>query len=137
VTFYRWCERFQAGVPEAPADRPPAPDRVLNRITDAEVQRIVELALAEPELSPRELAVRFTGTVRYFVSEASVYRPLKADGLITSPAFIVVKAANEFHSKTTAPSQLWQTDFTDLKVIGWGSLYRATALDGQSRYVIT
>lgn len=39
---------------------------------------IVELALRETELSPRELAVRFTDEKRYFVSEASVYRLLKA-----------------------------------------------------------
>ena len=32
--------------------------------------------------------------------------------LITSPAHIVIKAANEFKDKTTAPNQLWQTDFT-------------------------
>ena len=41
-------------------------------------------------------------------------------GLNTSPAFILMKAANEFTDKTTAPNQLWQTDFTYLKVIGWG-----------------
>jgi hypothetical protein len=56
--------------------------------------------------------VTFTDTESYFVSEASVYRLLKANDLITRPAFIVIKAANEFHDKTTAPNQLWQTDFT-------------------------
>jgi putative transposase len=45
--------------------------------------------------------VTFTDTKRYFVSEASVYRLLKAQDLITSPAFIVIKAADEFHDKTT------------------------------------
>ena len=82
-----------------------------------------QLALDEPELSPRELATRFTDTESYFVSEASVYRLLKAHDLITSPAFIVMKAADEFKDKTTAPNQLWQTDFTYLKVIGWGWFY--------------
>jgi putative transposase len=82
------------------------------------------------------LAVRFTEQERYFVSEASVYRLLKAQDLITSPAFIVVKAADEFHTKTTAPNQLWQTDFTYLKVIGWGWFYLSTVLDDFSRYVI-
>ena len=82
------------------------------RIPDDVRERIRKLALEEPTLSPRELAVRFTDTENYFVSEASVYRLLKALDLITSPAFIVMKAANEFTDKTTAPNQLWQTDFT-------------------------
>ncbi len=98
--------------------------------------QILDLALNETELSPRELAVRFTDTERYFVSEASVYRLLKAHDLITSPAFIVVKAADEFRDKTTAPNQLWQTDFTYLKVIGWGWFYLSTILDDLSRYII-
>jgi len=98
--------------------------------------KIVKLALNEPVLSPRELAVRFTDTNEYFVSEASVYRLLKAHDLITSPAFIVIKAANEFKDKTTAINQLWQTDFTYLKVIGWGWLYLSTILDDYSRYII-
>ncbi len=99
-------------------DRPSCPTRVWNRIPDKGRRQIVDLALEQPELSPRELAVRFTDTRRYFVSEASVYRVLKAQDLITSPAFVVIKAANEFHEKTTRPNQLWQTDFTYLKVIG-------------------
>ena len=36
----------------------------------------------------------FTDTENYFVSEASVYRLLKAHDLIASPAFIVMKAAD-------------------------------------------
>jgi len=99
--------------------------------------RIVRLALDEPELSPRELAVRFTDTQSYFVSESSVYRLLKAHDLITSPAFVVMKAADEFKDKTTAPNQLWQTDFTYLKVIGWGWFYLTTVLDDFSRYIIS
>ena len=105
--------------PEALEDRPSRPDRVWNRIPDEVRSRIIDLALGAPELSPREVAVRFTDTQAYFVSEASVYRLLKTQDPITSPAFIVIKAADEFHTKTTAPNQLWQTDFTYLKVIGW------------------
>jgi len=92
----------------------------LNRIPDNVRGQIVQLALDEPELSPRELATRFTDTKNYFVSEASVYRLLKEHDLIASPAYIVMKAADEFKDKTTASNQLWQTDFTYLKVIGWG-----------------
>ncbi len=136
ATFYRWYDLYQTGGPEALEDRSPKPGRVWNRIPDEVRERIVQLALDEPELSPRELAVRFTDTESYFVSEASVYRLLKAHDLITSPAFIVVKAADEFKDKTTAPNQLWQTDFTYLKVIGWGWFYLSTILDDFSRYII-
>jgi putative transposase len=59
-TFYRWYDRFQAGGPEALEDRSPMPRRVWNRIPHDVRERIVELALDEPELSPRELATRFT-----------------------------------------------------------------------------
>ena len=136
ATFYRWYDLYQTGGPEALDDRHPKPDRVWNRIPDDVRERIVNLALDESALSPRELAVRFTDTEGYFVSEASVYRLLKAHDLIASPAFIVMKAADEFKDKTTAPNQLWQTDFTYLKVIGWGWFYLSTVLDDFSRYII-
>jgi transposase InsO family protein len=136
ATFYRWYDLYRSGGPKALADRCPRPDRVWNRIPDQVREEIVTLALDEPDLSPRELAVRFTDTQKYFVSEASVYRLLKAHDLITSPAFIVIKAADQFKDKTTAPNQLWQTDFTYLKVIGWGWFYLSTVLDDFSRYII-
>jgi len=135
ATFYRWYDRYSHGGPEALNDRSPRPDRVWNRIPDAVRENIVQLALDAPALSPRELAVRFTDSQGYFVSEASVYRLLKARDLIASPAFIVIKAADAFKNKT-APNQLWQTDFTYLKVIGWGWFYLSTVLDDFSRYIL-
>jgi putative transposase len=127
ATFYRWYDLYRSVGPEALEDHCPRRDRVWNRIPEDVRDRIVQLALDEPTLSPRELAVRFTEAEKYFVSEASVYRLLKARDLITSPAFIVMKAADEFADefmdKTTAPNQLWQTDFNYLKVIGWGTAH--------------
>ena len=127
---------LSTGGPEALEDRSPRAERVWNRIPDTVRGQIVQLALDEPELSPRELATRFTDTKSYFVSEASVYRLLKEHDLIARPAYIVMKAADEFKDKTTAPNQLWQTDFTYLKVIGWGWFYLSTILDDFSRYII-
>ena len=135
-TFYRWYDRYLEGGPEALEDRPSRPIRVWNRIS-AEVQsQIVDMALEQSELSPRELAVRFTDEKRYFVSEATVYRLLKAHGLITSPAFVVIKADDEFRDKTARPNEMWQTDFTYFKIIGWGWVYLSTVLDDFSRYII-
>ncbi len=136
ATFHRWYDLWQTGGPEALADKPSKPDRVWNKIPDATRAQIVELALDAPEMSPRELAVRFTDERKYFVSESSVYRLLKARGLITSPAYIVIKAANEFKDKTTAPNQMWQTDFICLKIVGWGWYYLSTILDDYSRFIV-
>jgi putative transposase len=103
-TFYRWYDRYRAGGPSALEDKPSKPDRVWNRIPDQVREHIVAMALEVPELSPRELATRFTDTNGYFVSESSVYRLLKDHDLITSPAFIVIKAADESKDKTTQPA---------------------------------
>ena len=135
-TFCRWYDRYLEGGPEALEDRPSAPSRVWNRIPAAIHDQIIELALDQSELSPRELAVRFTDEQRYFVSEATVYRMLKAHDLITSPAYVVIKAADRFHTQTTRPNEMWQTDFTYFKIIGWGWMYLSTVLDDFSRYII-
>src|SRR5712664_3498845 len=60
ATFYRWYDRYRDGGPEALADHRSRPDRVWNRIPDDVRRQIIDLALELPELSPRELAVRFT-----------------------------------------------------------------------------
>ena len=72
TTLYRWYDRYQTGGPKTLEDRSPKPWQVWNRIPDEVRDRVVALALDESELSPRELAVRFTDTNKYFVSESSV-----------------------------------------------------------------
>ena len=68
--------------------------------------------------------------------QALELRLLKAHDLITSPAFLVIKAADEFRDKTTAINQMWQADFTCIKIVGWGWSYLSTILDDFSRYVV-
>jgi putative transposase len=136
ATFSRWYDRYRQGGLDALADRVPRAEQVWNRIPQAVRDSVIQLALDEPALSPRELVARFTDTKSYFISEASVYRLLKARDLIASPAFIVIKAADSFKDQTTAPNQLWQTDFTYLKVIGWGWFYLSSVLDDFSRYIV-
>jgi putative transposase len=130
-TFYAWLDRYAAGGFEALEDRKPRPERVWNRIPDDVRQRIIEVALDEPELSPREIAVTFTDRERSYVSEASVYRLLRAEGLLTTPAFIVIKAAERFrqpHHRSQPTRQI--------KVTGWGWYYLSTVLDDYSRYIV-
>ena len=116
-TFYGWYDLYLEGGLEALRDRSPKPKSVWNRVPDDKRDQIIDFALENEDLTPRDLAVKFTDTKRYFISESTVYRLLKEQDLIASPAFVVIKAAEEFKDKTTAINQLWQTDFTYLKVI--------------------
>lgn len=84
--LYRWYGCYLERGPEVLADRSSAPSRVWNRIGEDIPDQIVEMALEYSELSPRELAVRFTDEKRCFMSEPTGYRLLKAHNLITSPA---------------------------------------------------
>jgi len=135
-TFYNWYGKYKDGGYEALAPKNRAAESQWNRIPDKIRNQVVEYALEQPELSPRELAHSITDHKDYFISESSVYRILKSRGLITSPAYIVMQASNEFKDKTTRPNQMWQTDFTYFKIIGWGWYYLSTVLDDYSRYIV-
>jgi transposase InsO family protein len=43
---------------------------------------------------------------------------------------------DEFKDKTTAINEMWQTDFTYFKIIGWGWYYLSKILDAYSRHII-
>jgi transposase InsO family protein len=98
--------------------------------------QIVQLALAEPEKSARQLAWQFTEQEGYFVSESSVFRLLKRFDLVESSAFELVTAADRFAQPTRRVNELWQTDFTYFKIQGWGWYYLSTILDDYSRYIL-
>ena len=135
-TFYNWLKRYQENGIDGLEDKKPMPQSVWNKVCDEHRGAIVDLALDKPELSPRELAVSYTDSHRYFVSESTVYRLLKEQDLITSPAYILMEASDKFQSPTTRVNEMWQTDFTYFKIIGWGWNYLSTELDDYSRYIV-
>lgn len=135
-TFYNWLKRLNDGGLDALHDRKPRPGSVWNKLSEKERDRIIELALEKPELSPRELAVCYTDSKGQFVSESTVYRLLKAQDLITSPAYILMQASEKFQQPTRRVNEMWQTDFTYFKVLGWGWYYLSTILDDYSRFIV-
>ena len=135
-TFYSWYQRYLRGGPEALEDRKPRRRARWNKISDAIRKEVVDLALERTELSARELAWRFTDEKRYFLSESSVYRILKAHDLITSPAYVLLCASDRFSQPSRCINELWQTDFTYFRVIGWGWYYLSTVMDDYSRYLL-
>jgi putative transposase len=135
-TFYKWYSQYSRYGYDGLAKRKVKRQTNWNRISDTDRDKVVEIALEKPELSSRELAWYITDNYKYYISESSVYRILKANGLITIPAFRIMSAADSFYDKTTAINQMWQTDFTYFKILGWGWYYLSTILDDFSRYII-
>ncbi len=135
-TFYNWLQRYQDNGVDGLEDRKPTSTVVWNQIPLDHRAAIIELALDKPALSPRELAARYTDQQAYFVSESTVYRLLKAQDLITSPAYILMRASDQFQHPSKAVNELWQTDFTYFKIIGWGWYYLSTILDDYSRFIV-
>ncbi len=136
-SFYDWFKRYQEEGYEGLRTKSRRPNQFWNAIPEWEKERVVEIARCYPEKSSREIACYVTDKLGYFISESSVYRILKAKNLVTSPVYTVIAAKDKFEHPTTRINQLWQTDFTYLKVICWGWYYLLTVLDDYSRYIIT
>jgi len=135
-TFYKWYDRYQREGFDGLLPKSTTRRYFWNKIPEQQREEVIEFALDYEDLSPRELAFKFTDEKGWFISESSVYRILKERGLVTSPAWIVMSAADEFEKKTKRPNQMWQNDFTYFKIMGWGWFYLSTILDDFSRYII-
>lgn len=72
--YDRYLQRGEAGL----QDRSPKPRHVWNRVPDEVKRKVVDFALKETELSPRELAVTFTDQERYFC--VRIYGVSRAEG---------------------------------------------------------
>jgi len=135
-TFYRWYQRYQDEGLDGVADLKPRPRQFWNRIPDIVRDQVVQIALEHPDKSARQLAWHITDMEGYFISESSVYRILKGFDLISSPVFQMVSAKDKYEKPTKRVNELWQTDFTYMRVIGWGWYYLSTVLDDYSRYIL-
>jgi len=136
-SFYRWYRAYERDGPDGLHNHSRASRQHWNKIPDSVRELVVEVALDQPELTPRELAWHLTDTHDYFISESSVYRILKTHDLVTSPQFVVMSAADAFQQPTRRVHELWQTDFTYFRVVGWGWYFLSTVLDDYSRYIIS
>jgi len=123
-TFYRWYSKYQEEGYEVLSDRQSNPRQFWNRIPDYVRQQVVDLVLGFPDKSPRQIGWLFVDQMRCFISESSVYRILKSFDLVQSPIFQMVPAKDKYERPTKRVHELWQTDFTQFKVIGGGIISR-------------
>jgi len=130
-TYYRWRQGQRHGLESRSGDR----GRPWNRITPEEEGRILASAREFPELSSRQLATWVTDNAGFAVSESTVYRILRREGLVKRPEVQLV-AGKEYHNKTTRPHQLWATDASYFRVVSWGYYYLVTVMDDYSRFIL-
>ena len=131
-TYYRWLRRQdQQGLDDRPGGGNPA----WNRLTSQEVHDVLSTARQMPELSCRQLATWTTDNQGFSVSESTAYRILRSEGLVKSPEMRLA-AGKEYHRKTTGPNQMWATDASYFRVIGWGYYYMVTVMDDYSRFIL-
>jgi transposase InsO family protein len=136
-SFYRWYQLYEREGLDGLENQSRAARQHWNKIPDSVRRLVVDIALEQPVQTPRELAWHITDTRDYFISESSIYRILKAHDLITSPQFTVMSASDRFQHPTRGVHELWQTDFTYFRVVGWGWYFLSTILDDYSRYIIS
>jgi len=125
-SYYRWRRRK----PDSGNNKRP-----WNRITPEEDGKVLAVARESPELSSRQLAAWITDNEGFAVSESTVYRILRREGLVKRQE-MQPSAADEYHTKTTRPHQMWATDASYFRVVGWGYYYLVTVMDDYSRFIL-
>ena len=125
-SYYRWCQ----GQPDLGNRKRP-----WNQITPDEEDKILAVARESPELSSRQLSAWITDRAGFAVSESTVYRILRREGLVKRQEVQLV-AGKEYHTKTTRPHQMWATDASYFRVVGWGYYYLVTVMDDYSRFIL-
>jgi transposase InsO family protein len=133
-TYYRWLRRLADGELQ---DQRGGSSVVWNKMRPEEEARILNQARALPELSCRQLALSITDSSAAYVSESTVYRILKREGLIKPAEIIGFKAGKEYHRKTKRPNELWASDCCHLRVTDWGWYYLVTVMDDYSRFIVS
>jgi putative transposase len=132
-TYYRWLRWQTEGRLQ---DNKGGSSLPWNKLRPEEEAKILTRARTSPELSCRQLALKLVDSEGWYVSESTVFRILKREGLIKSAEIVGFKAGKEYHRKTKRPNELWATDCAHLKVIEWGWYYLVTVMDDYSRFIL-
>lgn len=128
-TYYKWRKTYDEDGIVGLSKTKPSAKLVWNRLAPDERKRIIEIARLYPELSPRLLSVKITDEEDFSVSESTVYRIFKEEGLIAPKPLPELPSAKGWKHKTRGPDELWQCDATNIFIVGWGYYKLAPVLD--------
>ena len=117
-------------------NRSPFKGRTWNEILPHEEKRILEVADLYPDRFSREISVYISDNDDFSVSESTVYRVLKRNGLIKTSEKKTFPAGPEYQVKTKRVNEMWQTDASHLIVKNWGWYYLISVLDDFSRKIL-
>ncbi len=130
--YYRWRARALQGKQDSSTASTRIP---WNKLSPPEEAAVLAAARESPEWSSRQLATWITGHLRLSVGESTVYRLLKREGLVKPPEMQLL-AGKEYQRKTSGPHQMWATDASYFRVVGWGYYYMVTVMDDYSRSIL-
>jgi len=105
-TYYRWLKRQSEGRLQ---DNKGGSLLPWNKLRPEEETKIMTQARASPELSARQLALKLVDSEGWYVSESTIFRILKREGMIKPAEITGFKAGKEYHRRTNRPNELWAT----------------------------
>jgi len=133
-TYYRWLKlqaegRLQDGNGNS--------HLAWNRLRPEDEQIILARASALPELTIRQLALRITDSDGIYVSESTMYRILKREGLIKTGKRLGFDIGKQYHRKTRGTHELWVVDSVCINMFNRGWYYLVTVMDEYSRFIFS
>lgn len=132
--YYDWRKKWFENGPDGLKDQTSGPEACPHQLLPEERRTVIEMALEHPNRRHRKLAKWMQNEGIAFVSESSVYRLLKRQGLIPSRP-VMDRPDRDGEITVSRPNEMWHSDITYIPV-GNGHAYLISFLDGYSRKII-